>query len=223
MKDNLKFILLDGRGKDITFKTEILNAISKLKPGEGIHIIKEFEPLPLYALMENHGFIKTVDKKSDNEYHAWFINKSELFEPGAIDSMNLNNEDINKILDIKLKAIRSESSPGEAWDMINRTFDSIDSDDSKISEYENKGEHNSVKFNKYNISPNVVIAALLKEYPFLKEFFITLNPKFKLLNNPVVFKTMGNIATLKMIAKRGGFEVSDLIEKIVGEIDSYLT
>jgi hypothetical protein len=71
----------------------------------------------------------------------------------------------------------------------------------------------------YGITPNSVIGPLIKKYPFLKEFLVKLTPKFNQLNNPVIFKTMGNIATLDMISKRGGFEVEDLMQKIIGEIE----
>ena len=64
------------------------------------------------------------------------------------------------------------------------------------------------------IGPDSVIAPLLKRYPFLKEFLIALNPKFDKLNNPVLFKTMGNIATLDIIAMRGGIEVEELIARL---------
>ncbi|MFP4017331.1 MAG: DUF1858 domain-containing protein, partial [Halanaerobiales bacterium] len=66
---------------------------------------------------------------------------------------------------------------------------------------------------------NTIIGDLIKEYPFLKEFLPKLSPKFKKLNNSIVFKTMGSVATLEMISERGGFHVEDLIDKIVEEIE----
>ena len=79
-------------------------------------------------------------------------------------------------------------------------------------------EANVIKVNKYNITENTNIGALLKQYPYIKDFLISLSPKFEKLNSPV-FKTMAGIATINMISARGGFEVSDLIIKIVEEID----
>ncbi|WP_081735895.1 DUF1858 domain-containing protein [Saccharicrinis fermentans] len=66
-----------------------------------------------------------------------------------------------------------------------------------------------------------VIAPLLKKYPYLKEFLISLSPKYKQLNNPVVFNTMGNVATLEMIAGRGDFEVEELIQKLEDRVALY--
>lgn len=72
---------------------------------------------------------------------------------------------------------------------------------------------------EFKVTPNTVVGQLIKRYPFLKDYLISLSPKFNQLNNPVIFKTMGNIATLDMISKRGGFQVDDLIRKITDEIE----
>jgi hypothetical protein len=64
----------------------------------------------------------------------------------------------------------------------------------------------------------LTIAPLLRKYPFLKQFLMELNPRFKKLGNPVVFNTMGNIATLAMIAKRGGYEVEEFVEMLRTEV-----
>jgi len=72
--------------------------------------------------------------------------------------------------------------------------------------------------NKYNITKDTKVGALLKEHPFLKDYLLALSPKFENLNSPM-FKTMANIATINMISAKGGFEVSDLISKLVEEIN----
>lgn len=76
---------------------------------------------------------------------------------------------------------------------------------------------------EFPVTRTTVVGPLIKRYPFLKEFLVSLNPKFSQLNNPIIFKTMGNIATLDMISKRGGFEVEELIQKINEEINRNLT
>lgn len=80
-------------------------------------------------------------------------------------------------------------------------------------------ESTSPKENKYNITEDTTIGSLLKQYPYLKDFLVALSPKFEKLNSPV-FKTMAGIANLGMISVRGGFEPSDLINKIIAEIDN---
>ena len=60
----------------------------------------------------------------------------------------------------------------------------------------------------------------MKEYPFIKEFLLNMSPKFSKLKNPILFKTMASIATMEMISQRGGFEVKELIDRVVEEIKS---
>lgn len=68
------------------------------------------------------------------------------------------------------------------------------------------------------IEPKTLIGDLVSEYPFIKEFLGTVSSDYKRLANPVVFKTMKNIATLDMISKVGGFKVEHLIKLIKQEI-----
>ena len=68
------------------------------------------------------------------------------------------------------------------------------------------------------IEPKTLIGTIVAEYPFIKEFLGTLSSDYKRLSNPVVFKTMKNIATLDMISKVGGFKVDYLIKLIKQEI-----
>jgi len=73
--------------------------------------------------------------------------------------------------------------------------------------------------NKYNITKETKIGNLIKEYPYLKDFLISLSPKFEKLKSPMLFKTMASVATLEMISERGNFDISDLIHKLTTEID----
>jgi DUF438 domain-containing protein/uncharacterized protein (DUF2249 family) len=103
---------------------------------------------------------------------------------------------------------------------------SWDTKDKELSAIENNSSDNEEastgSSNKYNITKNTNISSLIKEYPFLKDFLISLSPKFEKLKSPVLFKTMASIATIEMISSRGGFDVSDLINKLVQEIDTRL-
>lgn len=73
------------------------------------------------------------------------------------------------------------------------------------------------------ISPKTVIGTLISQYPFIKDFLVSLSPNYNNLTNPVVFKTMKNIATLDMVSKVGGFEVDYLIKFIKQEIEDKTT
>lgn len=77
----------------------------------------------------------------------------------------------------------------------------------------------SPKANAHGLTPDLKIGALLTLYPQLKTTLIAINPKYKMLNNPIVFKTMANIATLTDVANRGGMSVDLLIEKLTWALD----
>lgn len=68
------------------------------------------------------------------------------------------------------------------------------------------------------IEPKTLIGTIVEAYPYIKEFLGTLSSDYKRLSNPVVFKTMKNIATLDMVSKVGGFKVDHLIKLIEQEI-----
>ncbi len=71
---------------------------------------------------------------------------------------------------------------------------------------------------KLEILPTTVIGDVLRYYPFVQNFLLTLSPLYSRMTNPVVFKTMKNIATLQMISRVGGFEVNHFIRLIKQEI-----
>ncbi|MBW2203436.1 MAG: DUF438 domain-containing protein, partial [Deltaproteobacteria bacterium] len=60
---------------------------------------------------------------------------------------------------------------------------------------------------------------LLKQFPFLEDFLITLSPKFKGLKNPIMRKTMGKVASLEMAASVSGLSVDKLISSLTEEIE----
>ena len=69
------------------------------------------------------------------------------------------------------------------------------------------------------ISANTKIDKLLKEYPFLEDFLVTLSPKFKGLKNPIMRKTIGKVATLGKVAGIGGLDVDDFLAALTKEVN----
>lgn len=134
MKKEIKYITLDGRGKSEEFLPCVLDTVKGLQAGEGVYIIKDFEPFPLYSLMEQKGFEKHIEKKSEEEYHVWFFPKDELEDIEMKKHLNLDNEKIEKMLDIKLKVFRKELNPAEAKDLVNKTFDFITAEEFAFGE-----------------------------------------------------------------------------------------
>lgn len=74
--------------------------------------------------------------------------------------------------------------------------------------------------NRHGISPQTMIAQLIEQYPALKDYMVTLSPEFEKLNNPAIFNTMKEIATLEVVSQVGGFEVEVLMKKINSFIDN---
>jgi len=55
---------------------------------------------------------------------------------------------------------------------------------------------------------------LLKEYPFLEDELVKINPKFKKLKNPVLKRTIARVASIKQAAIVGGMDAVELLNKI---------
>ena len=69
-----------------------------------------------------------------------------------------------------------------------------------------------------DLSPKTKVNDLLNRYPFLKDFLIKLNPEFKLLDNPIMRKTVGRLASLGKVAMIGGMDVKKLLDDIADKI-----
>lgn len=66
---------------------------------------------------------------------------------------------------------------------------------------------------RFHIDAKTTLSNLIKHRPDIVDHLISLNPKFEKLKTPMV-KVMAKVATIKMMAERGDFEVDDLIRKI---------
>ena len=66
---------------------------------------------------------------------------------------------------------------------------------------------------RFHIDAKTTLSNLIKQCPEIVDHLISLNPKFEKLKTPMV-KVMAKVATIKMMAERGDFEVEDLISKI---------
>jgi len=69
-----------------------------------------------------------------------------------------------------------------------------------------------------NLNPKTKVNDLLAQYPFLKDFLITLNPEFKMLDNAFLRRTVGKFATLGKAAMMNGMDVKKLLDDLAGEI-----
>ncbi len=71
------------------------------------------------------------------------------------------------------------------------------------------------------ISEQDTIADILTRYPFLKDALISRNSVFRILNNPVMLRTVAKFAKLRDAAKNSGEDINDLIAFITEEIEKH--
>jgi len=64
------------------------------------------------------------------------------------------------------------------------------------------------------IKLDTTIATLLNDYDGMKDILISINPKFKKLNNPILRRTLAKLATVKQAAIIGNMDPMDLLNKL---------
>ncbi len=72
--------------------------------------------------------------------------------------------------------------------------------------------------NDFGFTKDTLIADIIKKHPYIREFMPSISPVYQKLLNPEAFATIGQVATLEMVALRGNFEVTELIQKITDKI-----
>ncbi len=60
---------------------------------------------------------------------------------------------------------------------------------------------------------------LLKRYPFLPEFLVRFSPKFGMITNPVLRRTVGKMVRLDKVASMGGVDLGALVAALAAEIE----
>lgn len=69
------------------------------------------------------------------------------------------------------------------------------------------------------LTPQMKVAELIGTYPFLLEFLAGYRPAFARLRDPILYNTLGRVATLEMAATLGGIPVERLIADLEAAID----
>ncbi len=134
MNREIKYITIDGRGEHESFRDCITKTIENLKPKEGIHIIKDFEPFPMYKMMEEKGFDKYVEKISDEEFHVYFTPKDESEQIKMGEYLEVDKEKIQKIVDIKLDYLKGKISLEVAKKKMKDSFDKVTAQEFAVCE-----------------------------------------------------------------------------------------
>ncbi len=68
------------------------------------------------------------------------------------------------------------------------------------------------------LSSKTKVTELLSRYPFLREFLVKLDPQFRALDNPVMMKTLGRVATLGRVTMVTGVSLEKLMPAIAEEV-----
>lgn len=68
------------------------------------------------------------------------------------------------------------------------------------------------------LSSKTKVTELLSKYPFLREFLIKLDPQFKALDNPIMMKTLGRVATIGRVTMVTGVSLEKLMPAIAEEV-----
>ena len=134
MKKQINYITIDGRGEHETFKDCITKVLQDLNPQEGIHVIKDFEPFPMYKMMEEKGFDKYVEKISDEEFHVYFTPKDEVGKIQMEENLKIDRKKIDKIMAIKLNYLNGNISLQEAKKEMQTSFKSVTAQEFAICE-----------------------------------------------------------------------------------------
>ncbi len=64
------------------------------------------------------------------------------------------------------------------------------------------------------IKMQTTVAQLLNDYEGMKDVLISINPKFKKLNNPILRRTLAKLSTVKQVAIIGGMDAQDLLNRL---------
>lgn len=134
MKKEINYITIDGRGEHETFEDCITKVLQDLNPQEGIHVIKDFEPFPMYKMMEEKGFDKYLEKISDEEFHVYFAPKDEVRKIQMEENLKINRKKIDKIMTIKLNYLKGNISLQAAKKEMQTSFKSVTAQEFAICE-----------------------------------------------------------------------------------------
>ena len=98
------FKKIDVRGIQGNFFQGIKKQAAALDEGQGLEIIQNFDPIPLYEVMEDLGYEHHTEQKGKTEFHAYFyrtmVKKEEKdipMRPAALTNMPLIDEKLGNI------------------------------------------------------------------------------------------------------------------------------
>ena len=98
------FKKIDVRGIQGNFFQGIKKHAVNTEVGNGLKIVQNFDPIPLYEVMEGLGFEHYTEQVSENEFHAYFYRTEQKqdngdipMRPAALTNMPLIDEELGKV------------------------------------------------------------------------------------------------------------------------------
>ena len=87
---------------------DIMRAVSRLEPGQGLRLMTTFKPVPLFGLLDKKGFDHTESQLADGEWEVLFTPRADRRAPAPV------------------KAVAAEdalAAPGAEWPAPTRFLD----------------------------------------------------------------------------------------------------
>ena len=202
----------------VKFYTDSKHRIFPRSPGVIGREVQNCHPRESLSMVEA---IIDAFKKGEQDQADFWIDKGDKFIYIIFNAVRDDEGVFKGVLEMMQDVTHIRSLKGSrrllSWDNTPSETDknkdiNAESTEMNLNETSNKTE------TQIEIEPKTLIGEIVSEYPFIKEFLGTVSSDYKRLANPVVFKTMKNIATLDMISKVGGFKVDHLIKLIKQEI-----
>lgn len=202
----------------VKFYTDSKHRIFPRSPGVIGREVQNCHPRESLSMVEA---IIDAFRKGEQDQADFWIDKGDKFIYIIFNAVRDDEGNFKGVLEMMQDVTRIRNLKGSrrllSWD--NSTAETYNDNDIKTTSSKMNLKKTSTKTAaQIKIEPKTLIGTIVEAYPFIKEFLGTLSSDYKRLSNPVVFKTMKNIATLDMVSKVGGFKVDHLIKLIEQEI-----
>ena len=186
--------------------------VKNCHPAKSVHVVEE---------------IVEKFRSGEQSQAEFWINKPGLFIYVIYTAVRDENGKFRGVLEMMQDCTHIRELEGSrtllTWDktdFVGNTGSSNGEDKSLAQEAAEKVEEEPLTADadgRFHIDAKTTLSNLIKQSPDIVEYLISLNPKFEKLKTPMV-KVMAKVATIKMIAERGDFDVNDLI----GKIDAFI-
>ena len=185
--------------------------VKNCHPAKSVHVVEEI--------------VEKFRSGEQNQAEFW-INKPGLFIYVIYTAVRDENGKFRGVLEMMQDCTHIRELEGSrtllTWDKIDfvGNTDNNGNDKSLAQEVAEEVDEEPLTTDadgRFHIDAKTTLSNLIKQSPEVVDYLISLNPKFEKLKTPMI-KVMAKVATIKMIAERGDFDVDDLI----GKIDAFI-